>query len=101
MAVRGDSHIGSICHGGRRPLAEQKFGPSARPRDWWSPPLKLGSPKAFDLITDPKEEYPETAIRSTWNAGPAMAIVAEFEQSLRKYPAIAPGTPDPYTPSKP
>ncbi len=27
-------------------------------RDWWSPPVKLGIPKAFDLITDPKEEYP-------------------------------------------
>jgi len=25
---------------------------------------------------------------------------AEFEQSLKKYPPIAPGTPDPYTPPK-
>lgn len=24
-------------------------------RDWWTPPTKLGQPKAFDLITDPKE----------------------------------------------
>jgi hypothetical protein len=24
--------------------------------------------------------------------------VSEFEQSLKKYPPIAPGTPDPYTP---
>ena len=23
-------------------------------RDWWSPPAKLGVPKAFDLITDPR-----------------------------------------------
>jgi hypothetical protein len=23
-------------------------------RDWWSPPIKLGSPKAFDLITQKK-----------------------------------------------
>ena len=30
-------------------------------RDWWTPPAKLGVPKAFDLITDPKEEYPRTA----------------------------------------
>jgi arylsulfatase A-like enzyme len=67
-------------------------------RDWWTPPLKLGQPKAFDLITDPKEEYPATGIRSTWVAGPAMNIVAEFEKSLKKYPPIAPGTPDPYTP---
>ena len=27
-------------------------------RDWWTVPAKLGTPKAFDLITDPKEEYP-------------------------------------------
>jgi arylsulfatase A-like enzyme len=67
-------------------------------RDWWSPPIKLGEPKAFDLITDPKEEYPATALRNTWNAAPAMKIVSEFEQSLKKYPPIVPGTPDPYTP---
>ena len=69
-------------------------------RDWWTPPLKLGSPKGFDLITDPKEEYPQTALRNTWNAGPAIRIVAEFEQSLKKHPPIAPGAADPYTPPK-
>ena len=67
-------------------------------RDWWSSPVKLGTPKAFDLITDPKEEYPATALRNTWNAGPAMHIIEEFQQSLKKYPPIAPGTPDPYRP---
>jgi arylsulfatase A-like enzyme len=67
-------------------------------RDWWTPPSKLGSPKAFDLITDPKEEYPATGLRSTWAAKPAMNIVVEFEKSLKKYPPIAPGTPDPYRP---
>jgi hypothetical protein len=50
------------------------------------------------LITDPKEEYPTTALRNSWNAGPAMKIVAEFESSLKKHPPIKPGTPDPYTP---
>jgi arylsulfatase len=29
-----------------------------------------------------------------------MKVVAEFEASLKKYPPIAPGTPDPYTPPK-
>ena len=67
-------------------------------RDWWSPPIKLGSPKAFDLITDPKEEYEDAAVRHTWNAGPAMKIVSDFEQSLREHPPIPPGTPDPYEP---
>jgi arylsulfatase len=69
-------------------------------RDWWTPPAKLGEPKAFDLITDPKEEYPATGIRNTWAAGPALKIVADFQQSLKKYPPIAPGTPDPYMPPK-
>jgi len=69
-------------------------------RDWWTPPAKLGQPKAFDLITDPKEEYPATGIRHTWNAEPALKILAAFEESLRRYPPIAPGTPDPYTPPK-
>jgi hypothetical protein len=32
-------------------------------RDWWTPPTRLGVPKAFDLITDPKEEYPATGLR--------------------------------------
>jgi len=67
-------------------------------RDWWTPPTKLGSPKAFDLITDPKEEYPATGLRSSWLAGPAMKVVVEFEESLKKYPPIPPGTPDPYRP---
>ena len=67
-------------------------------RDWWSPLVKLGNPKAFDLITDPKEEYAMTSIRNTWNAGPALNVVTEFEKTLKKYPPIAPGTPDPYTP---
>jgi arylsulfatase A-like enzyme len=69
-------------------------------RDWWSPPTKLGQPKAFDLITDPKEEYPATGLRSSWIARPTMNIVVEFEKSLKKYPPITPGTPDPYTPAK-
>jgi len=68
-------------------------------RDWWTPPTKLGSPKAFDLITDPKEEYPQTGLLNTWVAGPAMKIVGEFEQSLKEHAPIAPGTSDPYTPT--
>jgi arylsulfatase len=69
-------------------------------RDWWTPPAKLGSPKAFDLITDPKEEYPATGLRNSWVAAPAMKVVLEFEQSLKKYPPITPGMPDPYKPKK-
>ena len=67
-------------------------------RDWWTPPTKLGSPKAFNLITDPKEEYPQTGLLSSWIAGPAIKVMVDFEQSLKKYPPIPPGTPDPYKP---
>ena len=69
-------------------------------RDWWSPPIKLGSPKAFNLITDPKEEYPQTGLQSSWIAGPAVKVMVDFEDSLKKYPPILPGTPDPYTPPR-
>lgn len=67
-------------------------------RDWWTPPAKLGSPKAFNLITDPKEEYPQTGLLNSWMAGPAIKVMVDFEISLKKYPPIAPGTPDPYIP---
>jgi hypothetical protein len=33
-------------------------------------------------------------------AGPAIAIADELERSLKRYPPIAPGTPDPYTPPR-
>ena len=89
--------------GGTRKPANQPRGISSirgrpsrgreRRNDWRTPPLKLGSPRAFDLITDPKEEYPQTALRHTWNAKPIMKIVADFEKSLKKYPPTAPVRP--------
>jgi arylsulfatase len=69
-------------------------------RDWWSPPAKLGVPKIFNLIKDPTEEYGATLTPDGWVGGPMMKIVAEFEQSLKKFPPIKPGTPDPYAPPK-
>jgi arylsulfatase len=69
-------------------------------RDWWTPPAKLGTPKIFNLITDLKEEFPETTVRNSWVATPAMKVVAEFHDSRKKHPPIAPGTPDPYLPPK-
>ena len=69
-------------------------------RDWWTPPMKLGVPKLFDLITDPREEHPDVTMRNSWVSEPALKIVVEIEQSLRRYPPITPGTPDPYTPPK-
>jgi arylsulfatase len=69
-------------------------------RDWCSPPAKLGVPKIYNLYTDLKEEYPATFTPNGWVGGPMMKIVAEFEASLKRYPPIAPGTLDPYTPPR-
>jgi hypothetical protein len=35
---------------------------------------------------------------NSWVADPVTKIVGEFEASLKKYPPIKLGTPDPYTP---
>ena len=69
-------------------------------RDWWSAPVKLGVPKIYDLLSDPKEEFGATLTQNGWVGGPMMKIVADFEASIKRYPPIAPGTPDPYRPPK-
>jgi arylsulfatase len=66
--------------------------------DWWTPPIKLGVPRIFDLIADPKEEYGATASPNAWVGGSMMRIVADFDASTKRYPLIPPGTPDPYKP---
>jgi len=67
-------------------------------RDWWSPPIRLGVPKLFNLISDPREEYPQGTVENTWVSGPARALIADFQRSVKEYPLIPPGTPDPYRP---
>lgn len=69
-------------------------------RDWWSPAIKLGVPKIFNLFIDPKEEYPATLTPDAWVGGVMMKIVSDFEKSLAIYPPIKPGTMDPYLPPK-
>ena len=76
-------------------------------RDWkchyfWEPEVnhskgKLESPLLFHLIQDPKEET-NIAVADTWAFGPITQLVNAFKQSLRDYPPIPPGTPDPYNP---
>lgn len=67
-------------------------------RDWWTPAAKLGVPKIFDLVADPKEEYGASATPNAWVVHPLMEIVTGFEASTKKFPPIRPGTPDPYKP---
>jgi arylsulfatase A-like enzyme len=58
---------------------------------------KLPLPKVIDLLRDLKEEN-DVAGLNTWVIDPMVHVVGEFEASLRKYPPIKAGTPDPYTP---
>jgi arylsulfatase len=65
----------------------------------YDPPLTLPLPKVINLLRDLKEER-DVGAQTTWVADPMFRILAEFEQSLKKYPPIKAGTPDPYTPPK-
>ena len=62
-----------------------------------SPAVKLGIPLLFNLYANPREDEEKTSIDS-WVVGPVFKMVAEFEESTKKYPLIAMGTPDPYRP---
>jgi len=63
----------------------------------FDPPVKNPTPTIFNLYTDPREENPTV---DTWVVKPMLKIVGEFEESVKKYPPIPMGTPDPYTPPK-
>jgi arylsulfatase A-like enzyme len=62
-----------------------------------SPPVKLPLPFLFNLYTNPQEDETKTILDS-WIIGPVLKMVAEFEESTRKYPLIPMGTQDPYRP---
>ncbi len=66
--------------------------------DWFSTPVKLTLPKLYNLTTDPKEEYPEETLRNTWAMDGCLKAIRSFYDSLKKYPAIPEGAPDPYLP---
>jgi arylsulfatase len=60
-------------------------------------PQTLALPRIFNLLTDLKEER-DIAPYNTWVADPMLKIISDFETSLKKYPTIKLGTPDPYAP---
>jgi arylsulfatase len=60
-------------------------------------PQRLPLPKIINLLTDLKEEN-DVLIQDGWVTYPMMKIVNDFEESLKKYPPIKMGTPDPYQP---
>jgi arylsulfatase len=59
------------------------------------PPQKYPVPVIYDLYTDPREEK---GAADLWVVYPMLKIISEFEESLKKYPLIPMGTPDPYRP---
>jgi arylsulfatase len=65
----------------------------------YDPPLTLPLPKLINLLTDLKEER-DVAALNTWVLEPMFKITTEFQESLKKYPPIKAGTPDPYVPPK-
>jgi arylsulfatase len=56
-------------------------------RDWLGTPQKLTLPKLFNLATDPKEEYPDNAAH-TWEMDRCLKVIKEFQEILKRYPAI-------------
>ena len=69
----------------------------------FDPPQKLAVPRLIDLYDNPQERIEETTGESAivthgWIAHAMFAQLTSFQESLKKYPPIPPGTPDPYTP---
>ena len=65
----------------------------------YDPPVKLPLPKIVNLLTDLKEER-DVLVHANWVAHPMTKLLNELEESLKKYPPIPMGTPDPYHPPK-
>jgi arylsulfatase len=63
----------------------------------YDPPLRLPLPKLINLLTDLKEEH-DLVVHDGWVTHPMMKLLNDLEASLKKYPPIPMGTPDPYQP---
>ncbi|MOA59236.1 hypothetical protein D3C78_1838030 [compost metagenome] len=63
----------------------------------YDPPQQLPVAKAVNLLTDLREEH-DVIAQNTWIVHPMMKIVGGIKASLKQYPPIEAGTPDPYTP---
>jgi arylsulfatase A-like enzyme len=80
---------------------------AAKWRDWkmhmvWEPepnqgPNHLETPWIFNLTRDPKEET-DVGTEFSWVRTPLRRLIHDFQESLKKNPAIPPGAPDDYRP---
>ena len=69
--------------------------------DTWGVPHIYGVPLFYNLLLDPKEEYPVLhAPPNFWVRYPAGQVLVDHAMSLREEPPIPPGTPDPYEPRR-
>ncbi|MGH6643921.1 MAG: sulfatase-like hydrolase/transferase, partial [Bradyrhizobium sp.] len=69
----------------------------------FDPPQTLLVPRLIDLYDNPQERIEETTGESTlithgWVAHAMFGELARFQASLKKYPPVAMGAADPYTP---
>ena len=71
----------------------------AWPEFMYDPPVDLPVPKIVNLITDLKEER-DVGVKAGWVSVPIVKMLTEWQASLKKYPPIKMGTPDPYVPPK-
>ncbi len=55
-------------------------------------------PRVHNLISDPKELYPDRTGATTWVLPAVSKLVVKFSETLAKEPPIRLGTPDPYRP---
>jgi len=66
--------------------------------DWFGTPKKLTLPKLFNLTSDPKEQYPEETLRSSWATTRCLKAVQDFQESLKIHPPIPEGLREPFKP---
>lgn len=59
---------------------------------------ELNIPDIHNLITDPKELYPDRTGETTWVLPPVLKRVVAHQLTLQKEPPIQMGTPEPYMP---
>ena len=78
-------------------FAQQVFDSRGRVKESSSGRVALSAPRLYNLLTDLREED-NVIIENSWTLHPMMRIVGNIKTSLKQYPPIEPGTPDPYTP---
>ena len=59
--------------------------------------VQLEVPYLFNVLSDPQEDT-DVGTANSWVVVPVSNMTRQFQASLRKYPPIPPGTPDPYNP---